>query len=97
MDTAALHDLAQKLADNWHCVVWAYPAGLPTMFDAATAQSVTVLQSIGVLDVDLKITDSFKTAVAAAANGREVGAIAGPDFLSVAHAFAGDDGGSAAS
>jgi hypothetical protein len=55
MDTAAMHDLAQKLGENWPCVVWAYPAGLPTMFNAATGQSVKLLQSIGVLDVNLKM------------------------------------------
>ncbi|MFM0616188.1 hypothetical protein PQR37_19165 [Paraburkholderia nemoris] len=97
MDTAALHDLAQKLAENWPCVVWAYPAGLPTMFNAATAQSVKVLQSIGVLDVNLKIVDSFKTAVAVAANGKEIGAMADADFLNIAHAFAEDDSGNATS
>lgn len=92
MDTIALHALAQKLADHWPCVVWAYPAGLPTMFSDTTAQSVTVLQSIGVLDVNLKITDSFKTAVAVAANGRKVEAMAGADFMNIAHAFAGNGG-----
>lgn len=97
MDTPALHDLAQKLSDNWSCVVWAYPAGLPMGFSDATARSATVLQSIGVLDVDLKITDSFKAAVDVAATGREVNTIAGDDFLNIAHAFAGDDRVSAAS
>jgi hypothetical protein len=90
METAALHDLAQKLAENWSCVTWAYPAGLPAMFDAVTSRSVQVLQSIGVLDVNLKITDEFKTAVAVATHGKEIDAMAGADFLNIAHAFQGD-------
>jgi len=97
MDTGALHDLAQKLAENWPCVVWAYPAGLPTMFNATTAQSVKVLQSIGVLDLNLKISDSFKKAVAISANGKEIDAMADADFVNIAHAFAGDDSGNARS
>jgi hypothetical protein len=89
MDTAAMHDLAQKLGENWPCVVWAYPAGLPT--------SVKLLQSIGVLDVNLKIVDAFKTAVAVATDGKEIGAMADADFLNIAHAFAEDDNGNATS
>jgi hypothetical protein len=97
MDTAAMHDLAQKLGENWPCVVWAYPAGLPTMFNAATGQSVKLLQSIGVLDVNLKIVDAFKTAVAVATDGKEIGAMADADFLNIAHAFAEADNGNATS
>ncbi|CAG9268524.1 hypothetical protein [Paraburkholderia unamae] len=89
MDLPQQLDLACLLETYWPLVVAAHPAGLPMKFIAESAPKVAVLQSIGVLDMFLKVDDDFNKVVSEVANGRGVDSLTRDDFRIIASLYAG--------
>jgi len=88
MDLAQQHDLAGLLETHWPLVVEAWRAGLPMVSIGRPAPKVTVLQSIGVLDMRLKIDDDFHKVASAVANGGNVDTLTKDDFNLIASRYA---------
>lgn len=88
MDLTQQLDLACLLETHWQLVVEAYPAGLPMIFTGDAAPKVAVLQSIGVLDMLLKVDDDFTRVVSGVANGRDVDSLTSADFRTIASRYA---------
>ncbi|HEV3432014.1 MAG TPA: hypothetical protein VG320_29390 [Paraburkholderia sp.] len=88
MDLSQQLDLAGLLESHWPLVVQAYPAGLPMVFTGESAPKIATLQSIGVLDMLLKVDDDFKRVVSEIANGREVNMLGITDFRAMASLYA---------
>jgi hypothetical protein len=88
MDLTQQEDLACLLETHWPLVVEAYPAGLPMASIGNSAPKVAVLQSIGVLDMLLKIDADFRQVVSAVANERDVSALGNADFRTIASRYA---------
>ncbi|WP_321813264.1 MULTISPECIES: hypothetical protein [unclassified Paraburkholderia] len=88
MDATQQLDLASLLETHWPLIVEAYPAGLPMASIGGSAPKVAVLQSIGVLDMLLKIDDDFRKTVSAVAEGRDVNALTEADFRTIASRYA---------
>ena len=57
-------------------------------FIGESAPKIAVLQSIGVLDMLLKIDDDFRKVVSAVANGRDVNSLTNADFRIIASLYA---------
>jgi hypothetical protein len=88
MDLAQQQDLAGLLETHWPLVVEAWRAGLPMASIGSAAPKVAVLQSIGVLDMLLKIDDDFRKVTSAVANGRDVDVLTSDDFQLIASRYA---------
>lgn len=87
MDLPQQLDLACLLESHWPLVVEAYPAGLPMAFIGESAPKIAVLQSIGVLDMLLKIDEDFRKVVSRVAKGRDVSTLTSADFEIVASLY----------
>jgi hypothetical protein len=88
MDINQQQDLAQLLETYWPLVVEAFPAGLPMTSMGESAPKVAVLQSIGVLDMQLRVDDDFRRVVSAIADGRDLKLLINSDFQLVAASYA---------
>jgi hypothetical protein len=88
MDLNQQLDLACLLETHWPLVIEAYSAGLPIALIRESAPKVAVLQSIGVLDMLLKIDDDFKKVATGVASGRDIVSLANVDFRMIASRYA---------